>query len=122
MSIQAGFLYLIIAAIPLFAGIGIVLAIGRNFQKGMALRDAWRERIRLLRFGKMLRRRGLVLEEYLHGVSAHEIEKQIRNCESCAHTKECDTLLADTAPVQPEATSFCPNDGEFTKHIGHVNN
>ncbi len=93
-------LVLIIAAV-------IVTSITGNFKTGLRLRQELAQRIKYLRLDKMLSKRNIKPEHYLHTESITNIENQIRSCESCSVTRKCDEVLKEGSPGD---LSFCPND------------
>jgi hypothetical protein len=98
--VSISLLVLIIAAV-------IIIAITGNFKIGLRLRQELAQRVKYLRLDKMLSKRNIKREHYLHTESVTNIENQIRSCESCSVTKKCDEVLKDGSPAD---LSFCPND------------
>ena len=93
-------LVLIIAAV-------IMTSITGNFKTGLRLREDLAQRVKYLRLDKMLSKRNIKREHYLHTESVVNIENQIRSCESCSATQKCDEVLKEGPP---DDLSFCPND------------
>ncbi len=85
----------------------IITAITGNFRTSLRLREYLAQRVKYLRLDKMLSKRNIKREHYLHTESVVNIENQIRSCESCSATKKCDKVLKDDSPAD---LSFCPND------------
>jgi hypothetical protein len=121
MGFATGIYLFFIAGILLFAGAGLVWIINNNFNAGQRIREALSERIRMLRLGRMLKKRGISMETYLHEAAFHDIETSVRNCESCGKTRECDAALDVTASEKKEL-SFCPNDNALKKISGTAKN
>lgn len=89
---------------------GILLAgyIGSNYSRGRALRENLLHRIGMLRLGRMLKKRGIDVHAHLHKHLIHDIEKEIRQCESCERIDECENALK-AKTQEEEDLSFCPN-------------
>ncbi len=102
--------FVLITLLILIVAVLMAFAVTRDFKLGLRFRDELARRIRLLRLDKMLKKRGITCENYLHVESVTNIEKQIRNCESCSETKQCDQVLKENSPTD---LSFCPNDEDF---------
>lgn len=115
MNYGAGFYLLLITVILFFALVGLIGIINTNFRAGQRLRAALLERIKLLRLGRMLKRRGIDTATFLHEAGFHDIETNIRNCESCGKIKECDAVL-EVSAAQSGDLSFCPNDKVLKKY------
>lgn len=109
-----GFFYVLIIA-GVLTGIGVKLAgvINENFKTGQRLREALAERVKLLRLARMLKKRGLDVTAYLHEAPIHEIEANLRTCEGCDKSTECDNVLAN--PSTNRDLSFCPNDSALNQ-------
>ncbi len=88
-------------------------AILANFHTGRQFRRALAGRVKRLRLYRMLERRGIDAEEYLHHHPVVEIEKQIRACEGCDETAVCEKALGSRAPQVD--LSFCRNDAAFNE-------
>ena len=102
--------FILITLLLMMVAVLVALAVTRDFKVGLRFRDELARRIRLLRLDKMLKKRGITRENYLHVESVTNIENQIRNCESCSETKQCDQILKENSPTD---LSFCPNDEDF---------
>ena len=100
-------LLILLALVILVVAVVILTAILGDFRSGLSIRDAFAQRVKYLRLDKMLAKRNIKREEYLHTESVTNIENQIRNCESCSVIKQCDEALKEGAPAD---LSFCPND------------
>ena len=103
---QFGLIILLI----LLVAVVLTVAVLSNFRVGLRFRDELARRIKFLRMDKMLTKRNIKLEHYLHTESITKIENQIRNCESCSEIKQCDQVLKESSPPD---LSFCPNDKDF---------
>ncbi len=108
-------LLVLIILVILVVAIVIFVAIVGDYRTGLSIRDAIAQRVKYLRLDKMLSKRNIKREDYLHTESVTNIENQIRNCESCSVTKQCDDALKEGAPAD---LSFCPND-EVLKSIAN---
>ena len=100
---------LIISLILIIAAI-MAMGISGNFRTGLRLREDLAQRIKFLRLDKMLSKRNIKREHYLHVESVTNIENQIRSCETCSIIKQCDEALKGSSPVD---LSFCPNDKDL---------
>ncbi|MCG3202526.1 MAG: hypothetical protein NFCOHLIN_02409 [Gammaproteobacteria bacterium] len=109
-----GLSVLVLAGIALLAAYVVsrmTHAILANFHTGRQFRQALIGRVKRLRLYRMLERRGIDAEEYLHHQPIVEIERHIRACEGCGSTAVCDQALKSrTAQVD---LSFCRNDAAF---------
>lgn len=105
---------LVVAGIALMAAYvasRMSYAILTNFHTGRQFRRALVERVKRLRLFRMLERRGIDAEEYLHRHPVVEIERHIRACEGCGETAVCEKALSSRA-AQVDL-SFCRNDAAF---------
>lgn len=82
-----------IAGVLFFTAFKLTIAIYTNFRMGLRLRNAFLERLKLLRLNKVLSQYDIDTRVYLHTQPLNEIEQQIRQCESCPATYECDKAL-----------------------------
>jgi len=115
MGIGTFFYLALIAGVLFFTGVGLVWIINNNFRTGQRIREVLQERIQMLRLGRMLKKRGISTETFLHETPVYDIESNIRNCESCGQVKKCDAALDVSAPGEADL-SFCPNDDAFNKY------
>lgn len=99
--------FILITLLVLLVAVVMAIAITSNFRVGLRFRDELAQRLRFLRMDKMLAKRNIKREHYLHTESVTNIENQIRSCESCSVTKKCDEALKESSPTD---LSFCPND------------
>jgi len=97
--------FVLISLIILVVAIVLFTAITGDFRKGLRLREELAQRVRYLRLDKMLSKRNIKREDYLHLESISNIETQIRTCESCTLTEQCDQVLKESSPAD---LSFCP--------------
>ena len=97
----------LISLIILVVAIVLFTAITGDFRKGLRLREELAQRVRYLRLDKMLSKRNIRREDYLHIESISNIETQIRTCESCSMTEQCDQALKEISPAD---LGFCPID------------
>ncbi|MCC6716140.1 MAG: hypothetical protein IT496_12965 [Gammaproteobacteria bacterium] len=101
----------VIAAIALLAAYvasRMTYAILTNFHTGRQFRKALGGRVKRLRLYRMLERRGIDAQEYLHRHPVVDIERHIRACEGCGETAVCEKALGSRAPQVD--LSFCRND------------
>ena len=103
-----------IIIIGLFASLSLVAvayfftAIYKNFKAGQLFRKELANRIERLRLNKMLEKKQIKLNRYIHELPVHQIENQIRNCETCIEGIFCDQILSHDN-VLITNYSFCPN-------------
>jgi len=100
-------IFVLISVLVLIIAAVIITAITGNFRTSLRLREYLAQRLKYLRLDKMLSKRNIKREHYLHAESVTNIENQIRSCESCSETKKCDEVLKEGSP---DDLSFCPND------------
>lgn len=106
----------VIGVLGLLVMTGFILAaiISGNFRTGQRLRKGFAQRVRMLRLRRMLERRKINVEAYLHDAMIHDIDRHIRICEGCEKLKECDASLNAVGKKETDL-SFCPNDADFVK-------
>ena len=109
--------FVLISLIILIVAIVLFTAITGDFRKGLRLREELAQRVRYLRLDKMLSKRNITREGYLHLESISNIETQIRTCESCSLTEQCDRALKKTSP---EDLDFCPLDENLEQIANRV--
>lgn len=109
---------LIIFAVLILVVLGLIavtlkIAISGNVKVGQRLRDALLERLDRLPFKRMLKKRNIdasvYIPEPLPEETGADIEKQLRNCETCTAVNECEESLAKEDATNRDY-SFCPND------------
>ena len=100
-------IFVLISVLVLIVATVIISAITGNFRTSLRLREYLAQRLKYLRLDKMLSKRNIKREHYLHTESVVNIENQIRSCESCSATTKCDEVLKEGPP---DDLSFCPND------------
>ncbi|MFO1436224.1 MAG: DUF6455 family protein [Gammaproteobacteria bacterium] len=114
MNIVSLLVVLALAALAAYMAVRMSVAISGDFHAGRQFRRALIERVRRLRLQRMLDRRGISAEEYLHRQPAVDIEQRIRACESCDATQQCDVALASRK--EDTDLSFCANDEAFNRY------
>jgi hypothetical protein len=102
--------FVLISLLILIVAIVLFTAITGDFRKGLRLREELAQRIRYLRLDKMLSKKNIKREDYLHLESISNIEAQIRTCESCSLTEQCERALTETSPAD---LGFCPLDEDL---------
>lgn len=85
----------------------LVWVIGRNLVQGMLLRRRMRQRLAGMPLEQALERSGADPTLYLHDRQLHEVEREMRNCEGCKATTECNSAMENDTPT--EKFDFCPN-------------
>jgi len=91
-------------------------AIGRNLLHGLTFRRQLHERLNGMPLSRVLARAGSDAVLYLHDRHVHDIERELRNCESCRATSQCRHALQDGTPA--ERFEFCPNYAALFKPQG----
>lgn len=102
--------FVLIISLILVIVTGMAIAILSNYRTGLRFRDELTRRIKYLRLDKMLSKRNITREHFLHIGSISNIENQIRSCESCSITEQCDQALKESSSTD---LSFCPNDEDL---------
>ncbi len=90
----------------------LTIAISGNVRVGQRFREKLMERLKQLPFNRMLGKRNLDVNDYLHNMPVTDIEKQLRNCDECTAKEECKETLEDEEKSEKDY-SFCPNDEYF---------
>ena len=83
---------------------------------GLSFRIEFLGRIEATRFGKMLRKHNLDPQELVNSQPLAGIENQLRNCQDCVKTIECDQILEKTVVSENELV-FCPNHVTISQQI-----
>ena len=102
--------FVLISLIILIVAVVLFIAITGDFRKGLRLREELAQRVRYLRLARMLAKRNIKREDYLHIESISNIETQIRTCESCSRTEQCDQALKEISPAD---LGYCPIDEDL---------
>lgn len=106
------FAMLILVVLGLIA-VTLKIAISGNVKVSQRLRGALLERLDRLPFKRMLKKRNVDVSVYipepLPEETAADIEKQLRNCETCTVVNECEESLAKEDAANQDY-SYCPND------------
>ena len=114
---------LIIFAVLILVVLGLIavtlkIAISGNIKVGQRLRDALLERLDRLPFKRMLKKHNIdasvYIPEPLPEETAADIEKQLRNCETCTAVNECEESLTKEDTSNRDY-SFCPNDDSLKR-------
>jgi hypothetical protein len=100
MSIISTFLLMMVVT-----AIFLVNALRNNFQSGQEVRKQIARRIEQLPFGKMLKRHKVDTIKFLYQIPLTEVESEIRVCQSCIKTVECNKALQS----ENSDLGFCPN-------------
>ena len=93
MNITTTVFLLVIVLALVFVAIQLSLAVLSNFRHAGEMRRHLGYRIMSLPMFRMLQTCKVPLQQYLHHHSIHEIERQVRNCESCQRKSECESGL-----------------------------
>lgn len=92
--------------------VALILTIRANYLTGWRFRQQLSERVNRLRLGRMLARRGINVQEYLHRIPVVQLDREARACEGCNQTRTCEEVLArGTAGT---SLDFCVNHNEFS--------
>ena len=102
----------LIFAILIYISIRLMTEIRSDYRGAKQLREHLAYRIRSLRMLPMLGKHGIDMEHYLHNFTISDIERHIRQCESCDRTDDCDAALSSPASGE---LPFCANDESFRK-------
>jgi Family of unknown function (DUF6455) len=94
----------------------LTIAIKQNFNVSQQLRIKLMDKLKQLPFYKMLTRRDIDINEYLHDQQINDIEIQLKNCNECSPNKKCAEVLAKEDKPGIDY-SFCPNDEYFKQSI-----
>lgn len=108
MSIFSALLLIAIALSMVITAILLVNALKNNFQTGELVRNQIAQTIDQLPFGQMLGKHGVDIPGFLHKVPLTEIDSEIRSCQSCTKTVECDRALQSDI-LERSDLGFCPN-------------
>lgn len=104
----SGYVFLLtILTILAITGVLLFGFITANFRGGHSVRESLSRRIGSLRLKKMLKQQGINFSDYLHKLMVHDMEKQIRACEGCNKTEDCDVALKENRNTKD--LRFCPN-------------
>lgn len=112
MSILAITYILIISALLVYTGVALIAEMRGNFCVGQHIRRTLDERIKLLRLGRLLKKRQIDKAAYLTDTPLHDLVSQLRQCEACVNTDECDRYLAGKKNYNGDI-DFCPNNTFF---------
>jgi len=104
------FPFIVMTLLVLLAAVAMAVSIKNILRLTLHFRDELEERVKFSRLDKMLAKRNIKREHYLQTESVTSIENQVRSCESCSMTEQCDQALKDS---EPSDLSFCPNDEDF---------
>ncbi len=109
MNIISVLALVILAISMVMTGFLLAYSIHRNFQKGQLVRKQLTERVNQLRYGKILALFGIDKKSFLHRVSITEVENEMRTCQACKRTNECDAVLQQNGIFDDDVLAFCPN-------------
>jgi uncharacterized protein DUF6455 len=98
----------------------LTIAIKQNFNVSQQLRTKLMEKLKQLPFYRMLSRRNIDANKYLHDIPINDIENQLQSCSDCATNKKCEEVLVTEGNTDVDY-SFCPND-EYFKQSKHTKN
>ena len=112
MNLLAGIYIFLIVGLIIYAGITLVIVIGANYIAGQKVKEDFAGRIKLLRLNRMLKKRRITAANYLQEFSVHSLDRQIRNCETCLNTTECEKFLSGI--TKDVDLTFCPNNKDLT--------
>jgi len=107
-------LLLILSVAILMTAVLLIIAIRKNFHVGQSFRVQLMEKIESIRFGRMLIKHNVNLQQFLHDRPTSNIESQIRNCYVCDKTSACDSVL-DKSVFSDKELDFCPNHSSIKK-------
>ena len=104
----------LISALAIIAAGYFFTAIYNNFTAGQKFRLELASRIEGLRLNKMLVKKQININKYLHTLPVHKIENQIRCCAACRETVLCDQILSPDNKLVTNF-AFCPNSKDLDK-------
>jgi uncharacterized protein DUF6455 len=108
-------LLLVVLGIAIIATtVWLIVSIVKNFQIGQYFRVPYIEKISKLRFGRMLTKHGISAQQLLHSQPISKVEMQMKNCNGCIQTSECDRILSKSV-VSEQELEFCPNHESIEK-------
>ncbi len=86
----------------------MVFRIRNNVVTGYRFRDALTEELNRLRLSRMLQALGFNIDQYTHTQNVVDIQRQMKNCASCANISTCDEKL-EKGEVDPDYMDYCAN-------------
>lgn len=90
-----------------------------NTRAGMKYRQVLAERLHQLRLGKMLAALGIDTDSYLSTEHVVDIHRQMKRCNNCTNTVECDTRLSEDT-VDVDDIDYCNNEASLQKIAGRL--
>ena len=99
---------------------GLVVAMYRNYATGKQFRKTRQQRVKQIRLSRMLVQRRVDEKEYVSCLPIHELEQEIRNCETCTQLQQCDSVLKASKHQHShhnaeQMYTFCPNDKRISQ-------
>ncbi len=104
------FSFIVMTLLVLLVAVAMAVTLTNIFRVELRFQNKLAQRVKFSRLDKMLAKRNIKREHYLHVESVTNIENHIRSCESCSMTEQCDQALKDS---EPSDLSFCPNDEDL---------
>ena len=108
-TVLIAFLLVILGFVVLLSGFAIIYFLG----SGQEYRETMMAMLNKLPIHRMLKKRGIDIDNYLHEQSALDVREHIRNCKNCTTKEECEENLAKKEDSPETDYSFCPNDENF---------
>lgn len=108
MSLISALLLSVMALSMIMTAVLLVNALKNNYQNSQLIRKQIGHQIEQMPFGKMLQKHKVDATSLLHKVSLTEIDSEIRTCQSCIKTVECNEAL-QSGTTDSSELSFCPN-------------
>lgn len=109
MEPATGVFLLAITALLLYTATRLCQAIIWNYHRSGEIRRQLAYRLKTLPMSRVLESNAIPIQFYLHYQPLVEIERQLRNCESCPSKQACLTAANDT-----DHQDFCSNNQDFT--------
>ncbi len=110
MSLISALVISVLILSMIMTAVQLVNALKNNYLTGQLVRKQIGHQIEQMPFGKMLQMHNVDATTLLHQASLTEIDSEIRACQSCAKTVECNKALqSDIDMVDISELSFCPN-------------
>ena len=99
---------------------GFFLLIAQNMRQGRVFRRNVAQHIETLRMGKMLGALGIDTSAYLHDLPMHQVNAEVKLCQSCENTGTCDDKLQNDS-LTPDDVDFCPNQQSLASYKQALN-
>ncbi len=102
-------LFIILYGIVAALGVFILASMFGNMKRARRYFDKLAQQLQSLRLNRMLSALGIDTASYLATQKKIDIEDQMKACEECRNTEQCDQHLA-VGDISPDAISYCNNE------------